>query len=158
MIRRQAKPCMNLHGMYRWFDVVSQGLIVSLLFSLFGDFRSLLLVIFLCCIWGLSLQDFVWDVCTNPSCFFLVIPLQNSRVKVLDFGVLLDFGKVVFLVEILRFHLIQRVLVDQIAAMGCPWGTHSIPKVLFEFVEWIGRLGSGFGGSWPAARCSSQAA
>jgi hypothetical protein len=62
----------------------------------------------------------VWDVCTNPSCFFLVIPLQNSRVKVLDFGVFLDFGKVVFLVEILRFHLIQRVLVDQIAAMGCP--------------------------------------
>jgi hypothetical protein len=50
MIGRQAKPCMNLHGMYRWFDVVSQGLIVSLLFSLFGDFRSLLLVIFLCCI------------------------------------------------------------------------------------------------------------
>jgi hypothetical protein len=40
MIGRQARPCMNLHGMYRLFGMVPQGLIVSLPFSLFGDFRS----------------------------------------------------------------------------------------------------------------------
>jgi hypothetical protein len=37
---------------------------------------------------------------------FLVIPLTNPWEKVLDFGVLLGFEKVVFLEEILRFLLI----------------------------------------------------
>jgi hypothetical protein len=37
----------------------------------------------------------------------LVIPLPNPWVKGLDFGVFLCFGKEVFLVEILRFLLIQ---------------------------------------------------
>jgi hypothetical protein len=37
---------------------------------------------------------------------FLVFPLTNSWEKVLDFGIFLGFGKVVFLVEILRFLLI----------------------------------------------------
>jgi hypothetical protein len=37
---------------------------------------------------------------------FLVIPLSNTWEKVLDLGVFLGFGKVVFLVEILRFLLI----------------------------------------------------
>jgi hypothetical protein len=41
MIEWQTKPCMNLHGMYRWFGVVPQGLIVSIPFFLFADFRSL---------------------------------------------------------------------------------------------------------------------
>jgi hypothetical protein len=43
MIGLKARPCMNLFGMYRLFGVVSQGFIVSLQFSLFGDFWSLLL-------------------------------------------------------------------------------------------------------------------
>jgi hypothetical protein len=80
---------------------------------------------------------------------FLVIPFPNTWVKVLDFGVFLGFGKVVFLVEILKFLFIQRVLVDQIVVMGCPWGAPSIPKVLCETMERIGRSGSGFGGVDP---------
>jgi hypothetical protein len=38
MLRRQARPCMNLHGMYRRFVVViSVGLFcASLVFSFFG--------------------------------------------------------------------------------------------------------------------------
>jgi hypothetical protein len=47
MIGRQARPSTDLHGMYRCFGVVPQGLIVSLPFSLSSDFRSLLLAIFI---------------------------------------------------------------------------------------------------------------
>jgi hypothetical protein len=59
----------------------------------------------------------------------------------------------VFLVEILRFFLIQRVLVDHNLAMECPWGVPTIAKVLCEYVERIGRLGVGFGGVDPRALC-----
>jgi hypothetical protein len=57
---------------------------------------------------------------------------------------------VVFLAEVLRFLLIQRVLVDRNLAMECPWGVSTIPKVFFESVERIRRSGVGFGGvdSW----------
>jgi hypothetical protein len=51
---------------------------------------------------------------------FPLIPLPNSREKGLDFGVFVVLGFVVFLAEILRFPLIQRVLVDHILAMECP--------------------------------------
>jgi hypothetical protein len=87
--------------------------------------------------WGCMLEPFMVR--------FLVIPLTNPWEKVLDLGVFLYFRKVVFLVEILWFLLIRQVLVDQIVAMGCPWGTPSIPKVLRESVERIEGLGSGFG-------------
>jgi hypothetical protein len=46
MIRRQARPCMNLHGMYRWFGVVPQGLIVSLPCSPFWWYSEPFLVEF----------------------------------------------------------------------------------------------------------------
>jgi hypothetical protein len=65
---------------------------------------------------------------------FLVIPLPNLLVKVLDFAIFIGFRKVVFLVGILPFLLIQRVLVDQIVARGCLGGTPSISKVLCQFV------------------------
>jgi hypothetical protein len=51
--------------------------------------------------------------------------------------------------EILRFLLIQQILVDQIAFMGWPCGTPSIPKILCESMERIRRSGSGFGGVDP---------
>jgi hypothetical protein len=70
MIRRQARPCMNLFVMYRSFGVVPQGLDVLFLFILFGDSRSLFLAIFLERFRGLSLWDMVGDVCMNPSWFF----------------------------------------------------------------------------------------
>jgi hypothetical protein len=41
--RAEARPCMNLLGMYRWFVMVPQGLIMFFMFFLFGDFRSLFL-------------------------------------------------------------------------------------------------------------------
>jgi hypothetical protein len=41
--------------------------------------------------------------------------------------------------------------VDQILAMECPWGVPTIPKVLCESVERIGRSGVGFGGVYPRA-------
>jgi hypothetical protein len=43
MTERQARPCMNLFGMYRLFGVVPRGLVVFLLFFLFGDFQGLFL-------------------------------------------------------------------------------------------------------------------
>jgi hypothetical protein len=79
------------------------------------------------------------------------IPLPNPWEKGLDFGVFVVLGFVVFLAEILRFLLIQRVLVDHNLAMECPWGVPTIPKVLFDFVERIGRSGVGFGGVDPRA-------
>jgi hypothetical protein len=55
--------------------------------------------------------------------FVVLLPLilfPNPREKGLDFGVFVVLGFVVFLAEILRFLLIQRVLVDHNLAMGCP--------------------------------------
>jgi hypothetical protein len=76
---------------------------------------------------------------------FPLIPLPNPWEKGLDFGVFVVLGFGVFLAEILRFLLIQRVLVDHNLAMECPWGVPTIPKVLFGSVEWIGGSGVGFG-------------
>jgi hypothetical protein len=70
---------------------------------------------------------------------FPLIPLPNPWEKGLDFGVFVVLGFGVFLAEILRFLLIQRVLVDHNLSMECPWGVHTIPKVLFGSVERIGR-------------------
>jgi hypothetical protein len=68
MIGRQARPCMNLCGMYRWFGVVPQCL--DVLFPVLGgDFRSPLLVISLGCFWDLSLRDLMGEICGNPSWF-----------------------------------------------------------------------------------------
>jgi hypothetical protein len=47
MIGRQAKPYMNLLGMYRLFGVVSQGFVVLFPVVLGGVFQRPLLVVFL---------------------------------------------------------------------------------------------------------------
>jgi hypothetical protein len=59
MSKWQAIPCMNVHGMYRWFDVVPQVLVLP--------FLSSFLVIFgaLCC-------DFCGGVLRAISCEILV--------------------------------------------------------------------------------------
>jgi hypothetical protein len=80
---------------------------------------------------------------------FPLIPLPNPWEKRLDFGVFIVLGFVELLAEILRFLLIQGVLVDHNLAMECPWGAPTIPKVLFGFVERIDRSGVGFGGVDP---------
>jgi hypothetical protein len=51
---------------------------------------------------------------------FPLIPLTNLWEKGLDFGVFVALGFVVLLAEILRFLLIQRVLVNQNLALECP--------------------------------------
>jgi hypothetical protein len=70
MIGRQARPCMNLFGMYRSLGVVPQGLVVLFPFVLGGDFQSPLLVHFLVYFRDLSLGNLVGDVCVNPSWLF----------------------------------------------------------------------------------------
>jgi hypothetical protein len=47
-----------------WFGVVPQGVLLSLSFSLFGDFGAFS--------WGFEavLGELVGDVCVNPSWFF----------------------------------------------------------------------------------------
>jgi hypothetical protein len=69
MIGRQARPCMNLLGMYRLFGVVPQGFVV-LFPVVLSDFRSPLLVVFLGCFRGLALGDLMGEICGNPSWFF----------------------------------------------------------------------------------------
>jgi hypothetical protein len=49
MIGRQATPCINLFGMYRWFGVVPQGLVVFLSFFFLVTF-------------GVISWDFCWEV------------------------------------------------------------------------------------------------
>jgi hypothetical protein len=80
---------------------------------------------------------------------FPLIPLPNPWEKGLAFGVFVVLEFSVFLAEILWFLLFQRVLVDHNLAMEGPWGVPTIPKVLFESMERIGRSGVGFGGVDP---------
>jgi hypothetical protein len=59
--------------------------------------------------------------------------------------------------EVLRFGIpfaeirVVSVLVDHNLAIECPWGIPTIPKVLWESVEQIGRSGVGFEGVDPRA-------
>jgi hypothetical protein len=104
--------------------------------------------------WCFSRSDFellsLWFVggYMHEPCvvLFPLIPLPNPWEKGLDFGVFDVLGFGVFLAEILRFLLIQWVLVDHNLAMECPWGVPTIPKVLFGSVKRIGRSVVGFGG------------
>jgi hypothetical protein len=68
--RAEARPCMNVHGIYRRFGEVPGGLFVFFPFSLFGDFRSL----FLDLMWGsfgdVSLRDSCWMSHMRTLCLF----------------------------------------------------------------------------------------
>jgi hypothetical protein len=70
MIGRQARPCMNLLGMYRRFGVVSQCFVVLFPVVLGGDFRSPLSVFFSVCFRDLALGDLMGEIRVNPSWFF----------------------------------------------------------------------------------------
>jgi hypothetical protein len=70
MIGRQARPCMNLLGMYRWFDVVPQGFVVLFPVVLGCDFWSPLMVVFSVCFRDLVLEDLMGEIRVNPSWFF----------------------------------------------------------------------------------------
>jgi hypothetical protein len=106
MIGRQARPCTNLFGMYRWFGVVAQGLDVLFLFILFGDFQSLFFAIFLERFRGLSIRDLVGDICLSPSWFFSLWSLPpNWRAKGLDFWIFGAIGLDAFLLGFPSFLL-----------------------------------------------------
>jgi hypothetical protein len=78
MIEWQARPCMNLLGMYRWFSVVPQGFVALFAGFLGGDFRSPLLVVFLVCFWDLALGDLMGGNLCEPFMVLLpLIPLPN---------------------------------------------------------------------------------
>jgi hypothetical protein len=69
MIGRKLDLVWTFHGMYRWFSVVPQALIVFLPFSLFGDFwafswffRGEVLEVFL---WGILVGCHVWGPCAS---------------------------------------------------------------------------------------------
>jgi hypothetical protein len=70
MIGWQARPCMNLLGMYRCFGVVPQGFVVLFPDVLGCDFRSPLLVVFSVCFQDLALGNLMGEICVNPSWFF----------------------------------------------------------------------------------------
>jgi hypothetical protein len=123
------------------------------------------LVIFRAFSWRCSWRDFEafllgirWGIypCALRGYFPFDSP-PKSVSKGARFWVFVVLRIVVFLAEIVRFLLIQRVLVDHNLAMECPWGVHTIPKVFCESVEWIGRSGVGFG-ELTRGCCSSRAA
>jgi hypothetical protein len=90
MIGRQARPCMNLLGMYRWFSVVPQGFVVLFLVVLGGDFRSPLLVVFSVCFRDLALGNLMGKIHVNPLWFFcLWFPSQIHKLRgsILGFSV-----------------------------------------------------------------------
>jgi hypothetical protein len=102
--RAEARPCMNLHGMYKWFSVVPQGLIVFFLFFPFWWFSEPFLGEFLMDVLRPFSLAFGGGCMHEPfMVLFPLIPLQNLWVKGLNFGVFLTLGLEASLVEILRF-------------------------------------------------------
>jgi hypothetical protein len=61
---------LTFHGMYGSFGMVPQGLLVFLLFFLFGDFRSLFLVFQWGSFGGVSLRDTCWISRMRTLCLF----------------------------------------------------------------------------------------
>jgi hypothetical protein len=110
MIGRQARPCMNLLGMYRWFGVVPQGLVVLFPGCSWWWFSEPSLGGFLGvfsgpCSWGFGGGNF-WE----PFMVFCpVIPLPNPWVKGLNFRVFGVLGLEEFLAGFLQILLIWQV-------------------------------------------------
>jgi hypothetical protein len=135
------RPCMNLHGMYRWLGVVPQGLVLSLPLSplvIFGalscDFLGIVLRVFS---WGFLLgvtyEDLVplWLVTLPQELSWIDLDLVVFRVaRVLDLEGLIP-----------QFPLILGVSVRFLWGRGCPRGNPIIPEVSPQSVRWIGRSG-----------------
>jgi hypothetical protein len=102
------------------------------------------------CVFGTLLLGIWWGNMWEPFVVLLpLIPLPNSWVKGLNFGVFSVLGLEEFLEGFLRFLLIWQVLVGLNLIMDSSWGVPNIPKVLFKSVEWFGRSRLGFGGVDP---------
>jgi hypothetical protein len=139
----QARPCTNLHGMYRWFGVVPQGCVVLFPVLLCGDFRSSLLWFswrsfeddFLGILLRVTYEDLVllWLVTLAPNLSWIGLDLvvfRVARVLALDS-------------ENLRFLLIVSISGQFLWGRGCPGGNPAISEVSLQSVEWFGRSGDG---------------
>jgi hypothetical protein len=130
---------MNLHGMYRWFDVVPNGFVVSHVFP-FWWFSELFLAFFIVTIWRHFFEGLFLDVTYEdlvPLC--LVTLLQQTLRNGFDLMVVGGVRGKVFLRVNFRFLLIGWIWGTELLAKGSPWGTPAIPKVSLESVERIGR-------------------
>jgi hypothetical protein len=134
----QARPCTNLHGMYRWFGVVPQGWEVF--------FPSFFVVIFRAFCWqsfeddflgflvGVTYEDLVpfWLVTLPPNLSWIGLDLVVFRV-----GRVHDLKR-----RFLRFLLIVSDSVRFLWGRGCPRGNPAIPEVSLQSMEWFGRSGA----------------
>jgi hypothetical protein len=129
--------------------VVPQGLDVLFPFVLFGDFRSLLLVIFLERFRNLSLWDLVADVCMNPSWFFPFDSSPKSVGKGARFWGFQCFRVRGVLGGISSIPLDLASFGGQKSWLWSAHGCSYYPKVLRKSMERFRRSGVGFGGLEP---------
>jgi hypothetical protein len=131
----QARPCTNLHGMYRWFGVVPQGGFLALLCV---DFRSSLLAVFWewflgvfggCHVWGFVP---LWMMNFPANLSWIGLDLVVFRV-----GRVLDLER-----RFLWFLLIVSISGWFLWGRGCPGGNPANPEVSLQSVEWFGRSGA----------------
>jgi hypothetical protein len=115
-------------------------------FVLFGDFRSLVLAIFLERVRDLSLRDLVGDVCMNPSWFFPFDSPPKSVSKGARFWGFQCSRVRGVLGEISSIPLNLASFGGQNLGHGVPMRCSYYPKVLCKFVEQFGTSGIGFGG------------
>jgi hypothetical protein len=136
MLGWQARPCMNLHGLYRWFGMVPQGLVLSHPFSFLVIFGALscdslggVLRVFSC---GIYVGCHICGPCASLTLDSTSIWWFFRVARVLDLEGLNP-----------RFPLIVGVSVRFLCGRDCPRGNPAIPEVSPQSVGWIGRSGDG---------------
>jgi hypothetical protein len=139
----QARPCMNLHGMYRWFGVVPHGCVLF--------FTSFFVVIFwtLCCdirggVLRMISRGFCSVSCMRTLCLFgwWLCP-QNLPWIRLDLVVSRVARVLALESRNIRFLLIVSDSGRFFWGRGCPGGNLGIPEVLLQSMELFGRSGDG---------------
>jgi hypothetical protein len=143
MIGWQARPFMNLLGMYRWFGVVPHALVLPFPFS-FLVISELFVEIFVAEFWGQFLGRFLLGVTYEDLVpLWLVILPQESPWIGLDLVVFRVARVLALESRNLWFHLIVSDSGRFLWGRGCPGGNPAIPKVSLQSVEWFGRSGDG---------------
>jgi hypothetical protein len=139
----QARPCMNLHGMYRWFDVVSQVLVLPYR-PPFCWFLELFVVIFVVGFWGRVLARFFLGVTYEDFVpLWLVTLPQESPWIGLDLVVFWVAQVLALERRFLRFLLTVSDSGWFLWGRGFPGGNPAIPEVSLQSVECFGRSGNG---------------
>jgi hypothetical protein len=139
----QARPCMNLHGMYRWFGVFFQVLVLPFPSS-FMVILEPFVVIFVAEFWGWVLARFLLGVTYEDFVpLWLVTLLQESPWIGLDLVVFQVLRVLVLERRFLQFFLIVSDSGRFLWGRGCPGGNPAIPEVSLQSVECFGRSGDG---------------